>query len=59
MSHIFHHFDAPTCEGLMKKAAAALAPGGRIAIQEFVYDAELKNPVAALFSITMLTTTRA
>ena len=57
MSHIFHHFDAPTCEGLMKKAAAALAPGGRIAIQEFVYDAELKNPVAALFSITMLTTT--
>lgn len=58
MSHIFHHFDAPTCEGLMKKAAAALAPGGRIAIQEFVYDAELKNPMAALFSIIMLTTTR-
>jgi 2-polyprenyl-3-methyl-5-hydroxy-6-metoxy-1,4-benzoquinol methylase len=58
MSHIFHHFDAPTCEALMKKAAAALAPGGRLAIHEFIYDADLKNPMAAMFSITMLTTTR-
>ena len=45
MSQIFHHFDAPTCEGLMKKVAARAAGSGRAhaAIQEFVYDAELKE----------------
>jgi hypothetical protein len=36
------------------KVAAALAPGGRVAIHDFLYDAELKNPMGALFSVTML-----
>jgi C-methyltransferase len=53
MSHIFHHFDRPTCERLMTKAAAALAPGGKVAVQEFLADQG-----GELFSITMLVTTR-
>jgi C-methyltransferase len=58
LSHVYHHFDDTTCLGLTKKVAAALAPGGRIAINDFVYDASLANPVSALFRTTMLTWTR-
>ena len=58
LSHVYHHFDDATCLGLTKKVAAALAPGGRIAINDFVYDASLANPMAALFRTTMLTWTR-
>jgi C-methyltransferase len=58
MSHIYHHFDAATCASLTKKVAAALAPGGRIAVHDFLYDAELKNPMGALFAVTMLLWTR-
>lgn len=54
LSHVYHHFDAPTCESLTKKVAAALAPGGRVAIHDFLYDAELRNPMGALFAMTML-----
>ena len=54
MSHIYHHFDAPTCESLTKKVGQALAPGGRVAVHDFLYDPELKNPMGALFAITML-----
>jgi C-methyltransferase len=56
MSHIFHHFDRPTCAGLMKRAAAALAPGGRLAIHDFL--AGSGHPGAVLFSITMLIWTK-
>jgi 2-polyprenyl-3-methyl-5-hydroxy-6-metoxy-1,4-benzoquinol methylase len=56
MSHIFHHFDRPTCAALMKRAAAALAPGGRVAVHDFL--AGSGHPGAALFSITMLVWTR-
>jgi C-methyltransferase len=58
MSHIYHHFDAATCASLTKKVGAALAPGGRVAVHDFLYDAELKNPMGALFAVTMLTWTR-
>jgi 2-polyprenyl-3-methyl-5-hydroxy-6-metoxy-1,4-benzoquinol methylase len=54
MSHVYHHFDAATCASLTKKAAGALAPGGRLAVQDFLYDADLKNPMGALFAVTML-----
>jgi len=58
LSHVYHHFDDAACLGLTKKVAAALAPGGRVAINDFIYDASLANPMAALFRTTMLTWTR-
>jgi C-methyltransferase len=54
LSHIFHHFDPPTCLGLMRKAAAALAPGGRVAVHDFLTD----SPAGKMFSIAMLGWTR-
>ena len=54
MSHIFHHFDRETCLGLMKKVAAALAPGGRVAVHDFLAD----HPGGQLFSITMMIWTK-
>ena len=54
LSHVYHHFDAPTCATLTKKVASALAPGGRIAVQDMVYDPKLDNPGAAMFSVVML-----
>ena len=58
MSHIFHHFDPPTCARLMAKAAGALAPRGRLVVHDFFYDEELANPMGALFSMTMLAWTK-
>ena len=54
LSHVFHHFDAPTCASLMRKAAAALAPGGRVAVHDFLSD----DPGGKMFSIVMLGWTR-
>ena len=54
LSHVYHHFDAPTNASLTKRVAAALAPGGRIAVQDMVYDVALGNPGAAMFSVVML-----
>jgi 2-polyprenyl-3-methyl-5-hydroxy-6-metoxy-1,4-benzoquinol methylase len=54
LSHVFHHFDPPTCQGLVRKVAAALAPGGRVAVHDFMAD----EPGGKMFSITMLGWTR-
>lgn len=56
LSHVYHHFDRPTCLGLTTKVAAALAPGGRVAVQDFVIDEN--NPMPTLFSASMLMWTR-
>lgn len=56
LSHVFHHFDAPTCRALARKVAAALAPGGRVAVHDFLAGDD--NPAAAMFSVTMLVWTR-
>jgi 2-polyprenyl-3-methyl-5-hydroxy-6-metoxy-1,4-benzoquinol methylase len=58
LSQIYHHFDDATCLSLTKKVAAALAPGGRLAINDFIYDESLANPMAAMFRTTMLMWTR-
>ena len=58
LSHVYHHFDDATCVALTKKVAAALAPGGRVAINDFLYDESLANPMAAMFRATMLIWTR-
>jgi SAM-dependent methyltransferase len=55
-----HHFDAPTATGLFKKCRAALQPGGRIALIEFVPDDDrVSPPVQASFALTMLVGTPA
>lgn len=54
LSNVYHHFDPPTCFALTKKVAAALTPGGRVAVNDVVYDPTLGNPGAAMFSVIML-----
>ena len=58
LTNFLHHFDQPTCVTLLKKVHAALAPGGRAATLEFVPNEDrVSPPMAAAFSLTMLTTT--
>jgi 2-polyprenyl-3-methyl-5-hydroxy-6-metoxy-1,4-benzoquinol methylase len=58
LSHVYHHFDRATCLGLTQKVAKALAPGGRVAVQDMLVDGALSNPGAVLFSSVMLVWTR-
>jgi precorrin-6B methylase 2 len=56
--NFLHHFDVPTCTTLLKKVKAALKPGGRAAIVEFVpNDDRVTPPTAAAFSMIMLVNT--
>jgi hypothetical protein len=58
LTNFLHHFDKPTCVGLLKKVHAALRPGGRAATLEFVPNEDrVSPPMPAAFSMTMLTTT--
>jgi len=58
LTNFLHHFDPPTCEQLLKKIHAALAPGGRAVTFEFVPNEDrVSPPLAASFSMMMLGTT--
>jgi ubiquinone/menaquinone biosynthesis C-methylase UbiE len=58
IANFLHHFDSPTCTALMGKVHAALLPGGRAAIAEFVPNPDrVTPPMAAAFSMMMLATT--
>jgi precorrin-6B methylase 2 len=58
LTNFLHHFDPETCEALLRRARAALAPGGRTAVVEFVTDdSRVSPPAAAAFSLTMLAST--
>jgi len=58
LTNLMHHFDPPTNEALLRRVHAALAPGGRVVILEFVPNPDrVSPPMPALFSITMLTST--
>ena len=60
LTNFLHHFDMPTCIGLLKRAHAALKPGGRAAALEFVPNEDrVSPPIAAAFSLTMLANTTA
>ncbi len=60
LTNFLHHFDPPTCVGLLKKVRAALRPGGRAATLEFVPNEDrVSPPMPAAFSLTMLTSTAA
>jgi 2-polyprenyl-3-methyl-5-hydroxy-6-metoxy-1,4-benzoquinol methylase len=57
-TNFFHHFDPPTCEQLMRKAHAALKPGGKSITLDFIPNQDRISPrTAAMFSLIMLATT--
>jgi ubiquinone/menaquinone biosynthesis C-methylase UbiE len=58
LTNFLHHFDAPTCETLLRKVSSALADGGRVVTLEFVPNEDrVTPPDAAGFSVVMLTST--
>jgi 2-polyprenyl-3-methyl-5-hydroxy-6-metoxy-1,4-benzoquinol methylase len=58
LTNFLHHFDQPTCVGLLRKVHASLKHGGRAAALEFVPNEDrVSPPMAAGFSLTMLATT--
>jgi SAM-dependent methyltransferase len=57
-TNFFHHFNARTCESLMRKMHAALNHGGRVITLEFVPGEDrVSPPIPASFSMMMLGTT--
>jgi len=60
LGHILHSEGAERSRTLLKKVFAALAPGGTIAIMEFlVNDRRTAPPVSLLFAVNMLVNTEA
>jgi len=58
LTNFLHHFDQPMCTTFMRKVHAALRPGGRAAIVDFVPNPDrVSPPTAAAFSMVMLATT--
>jgi SAM-dependent methyltransferase len=55
LSHILHSDGPEACASLLRKAVAALNPGGVLMIQEFILNDEKNGPLfPALFSLNML-----
>jgi SAM-dependent methyltransferase len=55
LPNFLHHFDVAGCVRLLEKAAAALAPGGRVVLVEFVPDEDRRAPADAVrFALVML-----
>jgi SAM-dependent methyltransferase len=55
MSHVLHGESPADSANLVSHAASALAPGGRLAIHEFILDDDRRGPLfATLFSLNML-----
>ena len=60
LTNIFHHFDQPTCEKLMRRVHAALNPGGKAITLEFIPNEDrVTPPTSASFSLVMLAGTDA
>ena len=58
-SHVTHDESPESCAHLFRKAWTALAPGGRVAVHDFVVDDDRCGPLfATLFSVNMLVYTR-
>jgi 2-polyprenyl-3-methyl-5-hydroxy-6-metoxy-1,4-benzoquinol methylase len=58
LPNFLHHFDAPTCEILLRKVHAALSDGGRAIILEFIPNEDrVSPPMQAAFSLMMLGST--
>ncbi len=55
LSHILHAEGPEICRDIIRKAVAALEPGGLIVIHEFILDNTMDGPLfPALFSLNML-----
>ena len=55
ITNLLHHFEPAENEKMLKKAHAALRPGGQVILLEFVPNEDrVSPPVPALFSLTML-----
>jgi ubiquinone/menaquinone biosynthesis C-methylase UbiE len=60
LPNFLHHFDPASCEQLLRKSHAALKPGGRVVIVEFVPDDDRSGPPDAVrFGLVMLAGTPA
>lgn len=60
LTNFLHHFDPPTCETLLRRLRAAMAPGGRLVTLEIVPNADRVSPLAAAtFPFVMLASTPA
>lgn len=60
LTNFLHHFDAPTCEALLRRIRAAMVPGGRVVTLEFVPNPDrVSPPMHATFAMMMLATTDA
>lgn len=58
ISSIVHIYNAVENVAMFKKARAALRPGGRVVVQEFILDDDKTGPLfAALFAVNMLVAT--
>lgn len=58
LTNFLHHFDPTTCETLLRKVHASLAPGGCAVALEFIADESRTSPPEAIaFALTMLATT--
>ncbi|MBL8229257.1 MAG: methyltransferase domain-containing protein [Bryobacterales bacterium] len=58
VTNLFHHFSQAECVSLMKRFHAALIPGGRLLVLEFVpNDDRVTPPLPASFSMMMLANT--
>ena len=55
LSHNLHGEGPEDCQNIVRKAVAALVPGGMILIHEFILDNDMSGPLfPALFSLNML-----
>lgn len=60
LSHILHGEGPGDCAAILTKTAAAMTPGGRVMIHEFILDDDGAGPLfPALFSLNMLLRTQA
>ena len=59
LTNFLHHFDPPTCEGLLRKVHSALNENGRVVTVEFVPNDDRISPASADFALVMLATTPA
>jgi precorrin-6B methylase 2 len=60
LGHILHSEGVERSRALLRRTHAALAPGGTIAIAEFLVDADRRSPIGGLiFAVNMLVNTEA
>ncbi|MCX7013188.1 MAG: class I SAM-dependent methyltransferase [Candidatus Sumerlaeota bacterium] len=60
VSNLLHSFSADECRRIVRKSAAALAPGGLLVVNEFALNEDRISPApAALFAVNMLANTEA